>query len=255
MGENNIKGPEVKRRERSSAYPNVNIARCIEFAEKIFNKGGRHILQDVAAKEMNYSKKDVGPFLALRAATKYFGLVEYEGDYISVSENYINVLLEKSDVRKKEFIRQAVLRPALYAKLFDTYGGKQLPGEQDLATRLYIDKIYGITRDASIDAARVFIESVKYAGLLDENNYLLHPALEKVQEHEALKSKEEIADEKKQASSLDRYEFTLETGDKILLALPPTLSTKDKDRLKRLIDLIPDRNENPIHLRADESTD
>ncbi|MBI5199325.1 MAG: hypothetical protein HZA09_04835 [Nitrospirae bacterium] len=244
------------KRARSSAYPNYNIERCIEFAGKIFDRGARNVLLDVAAKEMSYSNKKVGPFLSLRAAAKYFGLVEYEGDYISVSENYINVLLEKSEDRKKEFIRQAVLQPALYAKLFDTFGGKQLPTEQDLAVRLSIDKKYGISKDASKDAARVFIESVKYAGLLDENNYLKIPG-QHTEVEQAIPPERQITEGKtssfkeKLPSSLDHYEFTLETGNKVVLALPPKLSTKDKNRLKMLLDLIPDVSDNKMTLTAE----
>lgn len=243
------------KRARSSAYPNFNIERCIEFTEKIFAKGARHVLLDIAAKEMNYNNKKVGPFLALRAAAKYFGLVEYEGDYISVSENYINVLLEKSDERKKEFMRQAVLRPTLYAKLFDTFGGKQLPNEKDLATRLYIDTKYGISKDASIDAARVFVASVKYAGLLDENNYLMIPGQELEIEQPASPERQSgtektpLLHKEKLPPSLDRYEFTLGTGEKIVLALPPRLLHEDKERLKKQIDLIPDRSDD----KTDES--
>lgn len=249
------KKPETKR-AKSAAYPNFNIERCIDFAEKIFNKGARHVLLDAAAKEMGYSNKKVGSFLALRAAAKYFGLVEYEGDYISVSENYINVLLEKSEEKKRVFLQQAVLLPTLYTKLFDSYGGKQLPNEHDLAVRLYIDKKYGITQDASIDAARAFIESVNYAGLLDENHYLIIPG-QQLEGEPGISPERQITEGKtplvkeKLPSSLDRYEFTLETGDKVILALPPKLSTKDKNRLKMLIDLIPDISDNKMTLTDD----
>lgn len=251
---------EVKR-TRSSAYPNFNIEKCMEFAEKIFNKGARHVLLDVAAKEMNYNNKKVGPFLALRAAAKYFGLVEYEGDYISVSENYINVLLEKSEESKKIFIQQAVLQPTLYAKVFETFGGKQLPVEQDIAIRLHIDKKYGIAKDASVDAARVFIESIKYAGLLDENNYLMLPGQTAeikttILEKQKMSETKQILPTDTLSISLDKYEFTLETGDRILLSLPPTLSPKDKNRLKMIIDFIPDRRENPVNpTKTEDSTD
>jgi len=43
----------------------------------------------------------------------------------------------------------------------------------------------------------------------------------------------------------------LETGDKVVLALPPKLSTKDKNRLKMLIDLIPDVSDNKMTLTAE----
>lgn len=246
------------KRTKSSAYPNFNIERCIEFAERIFNKGARHVLLDVAAKEMNYSNKKVGPFLALRAAAKYFGLVEYEGDYISVTENYINVLLEKSEKRKKEFVQQAVFQPTLYRKLFEAFGGKQLPSEQDLAARLHIDEKYGITKEASTNAARVFIESVKHVGLLDENNYLRVPGqdleAEQTTEYRIQTAEEKVSIlSKEKLTSLDRYEFTLETGDKVVLALPPKLSNKDKSRLKMLIDLIPEMDDDKMVSKANET--
>jgi hypothetical protein len=197
---------------------------------------------------MNYSNKNVGPFFALRAAAKYFGLVEYKGDYISLTDDYINILLEKSDDRKKEFVRQAVLRPTLYSKLFGTFGGKQLPELKDLAVRLHIDGKYGISREASRDAAQVFIESIQYAGLLDDRGYLLSPEgmQELKQELPIEQDKEKGAEAPlggKQAALLDRYEFTLGTGEKILLALPPAMLKKDKNRLTVLIELIPDIEE------------
>jgi len=43
----------------------------------------------------------------------------------------------------------------------------------------------------------------------------------------------------KSRESRDRYEFTLESGEKIFLILPPRVTPRDKNRLKTLIDLIP----------------
>ena len=59
------KGPieASKKRDKSSAYPQFNLERCIDFAGKIFKMGPRHVLLDQAAKVAGYKNKGVGPFL------------------------------------------------------------------------------------------------------------------------------------------------------------------------------------------------
>lgn len=237
-----------KKRERSSSYPQVNLKECMDFAEKVFEMGPKNVLLDEAAKKAGYKNKEVGPFLTLRAAARYFGLVEYNKDYISVTDSLINVLLEKSNNAKNDFIRKSILQPTLYKRLFENFVGKQLPNEEDLAKRLSFDKQYGISREASKTAAKIFEESVKIAGLLDNNNYLKPPdeAISKPEEKSDIttveRKREDLSEEEpSQRVKLDRYEITLQGGVRISLLVPPILSQKDKQRLKTMIDLIPER--------------
>lgn len=236
-----------KKRERSSSYPQFNLKECMDFAEKVFETGPKNVLLDEAAKRAGYKNKEVGLFLALRAAAKYFGLVRYDKDYISVTDSLINVLLEKSNNVKNDFIRKSILLPTLYKKLFENFAGKQVPNEEDLARRLSIDEQYGISREASQSAAKVFRESVKFADLLDNNDRLKSPeeTVSKIEEKSEMTTMENIrggpTEEKSlQGIKLDRYEITLQGGVRVSLSIPPTLSQKDKQRLKMMIDLIPE---------------
>jgi hypothetical protein len=207
--------------------------------------GPRHVLLDQAAKAAGYKNKRVGPFFGLRAAARYFGFVSYDKEYISVTEPLIEVLLEKSREDKEDLVRKSILLPTLYRKIFDNFAGKQLPDEEDLARRLSIDEQYGISKDASSYTARVFLESVRFAGLLDNNNYLKSPeeTISKVagKEEAPVLERKTVAEEEGrfQRINLDRYEITLQGGVRISLFLPPTLSQRDKERLKTMIDLIP----------------
>jgi hypothetical protein len=223
----------------------------MDFTEKIFEMGPRDVLLNKAAEAQGYRNKGVGPFLSLKAAARYFGLVEYDKDYISVSEHFIKVLLGKSANIKKIYIQKSILSPSLYKKLFDKFGEKQLPDDDDLAKILNIDEQYGISRDASISAAKIFRESAQYAELLDNNNYLRLPDLGESKSYE--KSGQEATaiqvevfkdEARKYQNSLDRYEITLQGGTKITLLLPPVLTQKDKKRLIAMIDLIPEAIDN-----------
>ena len=234
-----------KKRDKSSAYPQFNLEKCIDFAEKIFKIGPRHVLLDQAAKAAGYKNKGVGPFFGLRAAARYFGFVSYDKEYISVTEPLIKVFLEKSHEVKEDLVRKSVLLPTLYRKIFDNFAGKQLPDEEDLARRLSIDEQYGISREASKSAAKVFRESVKFADLLDSNDRLKSPdeVISKMEEKGEITSVENERrgpKEEDKGIKLDRYEITLQRGVKISLLLPPILSQKDKQRIKTMIDLIPE---------------
>ncbi|MGA2316885.1 MAG: hypothetical protein ABSG71_10955 [Thermodesulfobacteriota bacterium] len=234
-----------KKRERSSSYPQFNIKECMDFAEKVFEMGPKNVLLDEAAKRAGYRNKEVGSFLGLRAAARYFGLVKYDKDYISVTDPLINVLLEKSNNAKNDFVRKLILFPTLYKKVFDNFAGKQLPNEEDLARRLSIDEQYGISKEASKSAAKVFRESVKFADLLDSNDRLKSPdeVISKMEEKDKITSMENERPgpiEEDKGIKLDRYEITLQMGVKISLLLPPILPQKDKQRIKTMIDLIPE---------------
>lgn len=139
-------------------------------------------------------------------------------------------------------------KPLLYKKLFENFAGKQLPDEKALALRIALGQ-YGITKEASEYAAKVFIESVEFAGLLDDNNYLSAPIeISESQEETSFSEEEGTIPETQrkempsQGTGLDKYEFTLQSAVKISLLLPPTLSKNDKERLKKLIDLIPEQS-------------
>ncbi|HUL30716.1 MAG TPA: hypothetical protein VLZ03_09720 [Thermodesulfobacteriota bacterium] len=244
--ENKVSSELPKKRDKSSAYPQFSLERCIDFAGKIFEMGPRHVLLDQAAKAAGYKNKGVGPFFGLRAAARYFGFVGYDKEYISVTEPVIKVLLEKSREDKGSLVRKAILLPTLYGKIFDNFVGKQLPDEEDLARRLSVDEQYGISKDASKNAAKIFFESIRFAGLLDNNNYLKSPdedvpRIQEKDETEILEEKLELGEKEEfQRIHLDKYEITLQGGVRISLSLPPTLSQKDKERLKTMIDLVPE---------------
>lgn len=209
-----------------------------------------------------------GGYTAKRASAGYFGIVEAVGaDYLSVSEEWIQALYSENENDRQIARQKAVQKPSLYKQLFDAYRDKMLPSKERLEKELQIHEHYGIKQDAIQEAVDVFLSSVEYAGLVDDNNFLrLGDAIldEGLDEAEADKDEVETEvdeDDSSDASTrtqeqnqvdnqvidedLDRIEVRLPRGRKayLLIPAPGILSKADKDRMKGYIDLILEEDE------------
>ena len=80
------------------------------------------------------------------------------------------ILLPKDEESKKETLRNSFRNPELYKELYERFGGQQIPPVDTLANILYHD--HRINVNASSDAAKAFVESAAYVGLLDADNVL-----------------------------------------------------------------------------------
>lgn len=246
----------MTKRSRSSPYPQYPLERCEQLAQRVMELGPYNVHQDILAQKTGYKNSKVGPFLGLRAAAKYFGLIEYTGEYVSLTPWAVDSIHSR-DPQKLQLMRyQAVQRPDLFQKLLAEYSGKQVPDVVRLVEHLRIHyEKYGILREATETAAQVFLESVKYAGLIDDRGFLIDPSdlrTSNVANVPARTDKKENEDTAgsigmrglmhslRSHTELDEYHVTLSSGQKILLALPTKLAKRDKERLIRYIELIPD---------------
>ena len=261
-------------RKRSARYPRHGLKEAEKLAVVAFRLGPRHVAQGRLAKELGYSRIENGGYRAKRASAGYFGLVEAAGaDYLSVSEEWIQALHSENENDRQVARQNAVQKPSLYKQLFEAYGNKMLPPKERLERELQIHEHYGIKKDAIQEAVDVFLRSVKYAGLVDDNNFLrlgdavtaetLTEALDEVNK-EADKDDVEAeidedgnsgasthAQEQNQVDNqiidedLDRIEVRLPRGRKayLLIPAPGILSKEDKERMKGYIDLILEEDE------------
>jgi hypothetical protein len=159
-------------RQRSAPYPRYNLQQVEKFARVVFLEGSRNCDQDIIAKKAGYSGSQNGSFFAMRSAASQFGLVSAKNDRISVTPEWINAFHEDTPEILQSAREQAIRKPLLYSRLFEAIADHQLPGAEKLARTIYLDVKYGITKDAALEAIKTFMESVQYAGILDEKNYI-----------------------------------------------------------------------------------
>ncbi|HEY0603618.1 MAG TPA: hypothetical protein VGD58_11940 [Herpetosiphonaceae bacterium] len=171
-------------RQRSVPYPRYTLQNVEKFASIVFSEGPRNCDQDIVAKKAGYSSSNNGSFFAMRSAASQFGMVIAKGDRISVTEEWIEAFHEDTVSSLRRARQQAIKQPSLYKQLFEVFLDNQLPPEDKLARTVYLDPKYGITKDAAVEAMKIFMESARYAGVLDERNYLRFTPLAPISQSE-----------------------------------------------------------------------
>lgn len=257
-------------KKRSASYPAYTLHQAEELAKVVFELGARNCNQDKVAQSANYSVNS-GAFRSLRASANQFGLLQLgKNSYLSVSDEWIEIFHSEDPQLLKESRRKAILQPKLYKQLLDEYSGRQLPTLERLSRELHLNQKYGILKDAAETAARIFLESANYAGLVNEKGYLIDPDQNGYQtigmnikdvgdnrekedrdiehsQHEASEKLEKKSSAQKDSPTdatfpsiegLEKYEITLINRKKAYIYVPVPLPRGEKERLKQYIDLI-----------------
>ncbi len=250
---------------RSSSYPRFTLQKAEGLARAIFELGGtRSCDPERVAQEVGYTVKS-GSYLGLKSTASQFELIKVEKNgCLSVSSDWIEVFHHSEDlalIRKAR--REAISRPKLYQQLIEDYTQRQLPKLDKLSRELHLNQKYGILKDAAEVAARIFIESASYVGLLDERGYLVldqnrddsqidtESNQSESKEQDATQEPERLIENKPQQSNrnllpeilpelegLEKYEITLTNRKKAYIYVPVPLPYGEKKRLKQYIDLI-----------------
>ena len=119
--------PPKKQRERSPNYPAIGLRKALELAQKFWDSDKRQpVLVSRAATNLGFSAKSSAGQLTLAAMKKY-GLLDEEGAgdmrKLKLSEPAIT-LLNPSAPNRDELIKQAALKPAIHAELWNKYGAE-----------------------------------------------------------------------------------------------------------------------------------
>lgn len=247
-------------RVRSVPHPRYTLEQVEDLARRAFGIGARHCDQDAVAQAINYKNATNGAFKGIRAAASYFGLITYRDDrYLSVAEPWIEAFHADDEEAVRRLRQEAVRLPELYSQLLDEFSDRQLPSNEKLARQLHLTPKYGILKDAAELAARVFLDSIRFAGIVDANNFLrtTAPVVEppkmptppQFQPSAPYGTSEQIATGPVTPSAsvplfvpsdggLDRIEVQLTGGRRAYLFVPVPLPVREKERLKKYIDLI-----------------
>lgn len=257
--------PPTLSRQKSAPHPRYPLKQAEELAKSTFEMGARRCDQKRIAQAAGYKGVENGSYRILRASANHFELTLSEGDrYISVTEPWIQVFNSEDPQPLRQARQEAMLKPELYRQLMEDYADRMLPSVEKLARDLHLTQRYGILRDVAEVAARVFLDSAHYAGLVDVKSILRRPGrnegtgttaeadasapqaytgettrvvpiTSRQQPTIAVLSslKDEIA-----AGDLTRMEILLLNGMKAYFFLPQPLPYGERERLKKYIDLV-----------------
>jgi hypothetical protein len=166
-----------KKKPRSPSYPGIALQEAIEKARTLYKAEGRHAPPVSAILDLwGYKPKSGGGLVAL-AALKKFGLVEDEGAgadrRAKLSEQGFAIVVDEraESPDRENLIREAALKPAIHAELWQKYNGS-LPSDATMAYELKRDR--GFTESGAREFIQQFKETVAFARLAESGSMSDH---------------------------------------------------------------------------------
>lgn len=151
-------------------YPPYTIANTLEFVAIVEKLGGKNVSEAVLLKELDIQTTSTKSFWGKVASGKQFGLLTVEGKNYTLTEWARLILRPKDEDSKKTTLMTCFLNPELYKELCEKFNGLQIPSVESFQNILLHD--YGINVNSSLQAAKAFIESARYLGIIDANSIL-----------------------------------------------------------------------------------
>jgi len=234
MIESEQKETKIEKRtfQRSRPYPPVGIDEALKFAEIIDKLGGRNVSEPILLKELGLNTK-AKSFWGKTAGAKQFDLIAVDDKTYTLTERARLLLRPKSESDKKNLLVETFLTPELYKDLHERFQEKAIP--DTLPNILHHD--YSMNPNVSKDAAKAFIESAKYVGLLGHDNILKdakggHETTLLTEPKEVITQQQSVI-----SSSPDTLPAMIELSKGTASVILPKkgITKKDNERLQRLI--------------------
>lgn len=157
------------KKERSRAYPvmpvDEAIVRITNLNENLGIKGQYN--RETIAIGMGYTGLNGASARTIAALTQY-GLLDREKDQYRLSATARKYLIPNGDEDQVEAVKAAALSPTLFSEIYHAFRGQVIP--KQLVNRLINE--FGIQQKAAPDVERIFKETMKTAGILQNNNIL-----------------------------------------------------------------------------------
>ncbi|MDF1504392.1 hypothetical protein [Roseisolibacter sp. H3M3-2] len=149
--------------ERGVRSPGFSLPEALELLRQVrTGVGYGRASRDTVAKAMGFTSLNGRSNRAIGALT-HFGLMERSGAAaLQISDLGRRLLMPRDDVESRDGLAQAAMEPTLYQRLFGRFGGHGLPS---LLPNILVRE-FGVHANTSEDVARIFRESVEFAGLL-----------------------------------------------------------------------------------------
>ncbi|HRO48147.1 hypothetical protein [Agriterribacter sp.] len=169
MGTNIIQSGEGVKRfiQRSASYPGISLEEALGFTTEVaksFPSSQVINRNDIAA----VLKKAAASIVREISASVQFQLFSKDKDGYKISPLFKKITNYLDQSERRKLIIEAFGSPKLYAELIEKFNNHAIP--QELKTHLI--RFHKIAEKAAPDAANVFIESAKFAGVLSDSGIL-----------------------------------------------------------------------------------
>lgn len=252
---------QTKSGSRSEAtYPYFPVQEGLRVAEAVQRAGGNSTTEQELMKALGLTSTQSHAWSYRTSTAREFGLVERTGRgaeaRFRVTDLYLAYVHPGSDAEKQAALMQIVLKPPLYLALLNRYKGAR-PDATGVANVIWRE--YGILKSVKDDAAKAFITTIEFAGLITNgvvtgipsngHSSPLVPSSVAIPESPATPSPA-LVNAPASASPAGPttegwidYVFPLRKGVTVKLTLPPMLTKRDIERLTRCIQNLPTEDE------------
>jgi hypothetical protein len=243
------KNSDRQKVERSKQYPRTSLEDCVGYTKLVkTNLGkGAHDRESLA-RAIGFEKLS-GAVTPKIASMVYFGFLDKVDGGYQLSEHTQKLTAALNEDETKEELREAFSRPTLYREILEKFKSEgQIPAQ--LATHLH--RFHGITDAASENAADIFIESGRYAGVLDQSNQILSDGdLSRAGTRDESKTEDsakgnqrdgalatQLEQQVKSIPGTQRFEFAITGGRNVVLIVPAEPNETDIKIIRKQIELL-----------------
>lgn len=223
------------RRERSTRYPGVPLADGIRLCEHIQTNGLDGLAATEIATSLGYKNIKTNTFSARLSSARQFGLLDLKEDGYSLTSLAREILHPINPTDTPKLYKRAFLNSALYAELTEKLQGKRLPDRSILANILYHN--HQIIAAAKEVAADTFVESARFAGLLNDEGVLLAQAESVPAERPSVSPKRNLVEPSPDQVRLELRLWGADQGKTIRLRAPESISRASFERLIQALQL------------------
>lgn len=164
---------------RSRAYPAIPLSEAIGLLRRLkLELGWGQRDRDTIAQALGYAGGHSGIAARKTAALSHFGLMDVRDGLYSPTGLAEDVLDEMNEARYRTALREACLSPTLFREIIRRYEPLGRVPRQ-LALTLSLD--HGIQEQARDEVAHIFMESARFAGILESDGTFRHAYFEATQ--------------------------------------------------------------------------
>ena len=194
-----------KPREKSALCPAVSISECYDFIKQIDSLGGKSVSYASILNLMGLTSPTTKSFLNRIGASKQFGFITTGGSTAQLTDLARRILYPNAgEFESKKLLIEAISNPPLYAKLIARFKDKAVPARSQLGNILMNE--YRIIKQVKDNAAKCFIESADYLGLLNNGVLCMDEATNQSQKDSSFQEDQTVQPD--YAESLQTIEST-----------------------------------------------
>lgn len=160
-------GAKTPRAQRPKKVPRGTLQAAVALATTMWGTAGKGSESaEAVARLFGHETTNSSSFRNKLALMRIWGLIE-GSDPMKLSDIGLDIIRDDEPERQAQARRRAFYTPKAFRKLVEAYDGRSLPAEADLATKCRFD--FHLTEEASLEVARVFRQSLPFAGLMSSD--------------------------------------------------------------------------------------